>query len=201
MKKTFLIFSSLALVATTVVVPSCNNSKAKEKTITDEAGFTYTQPQAKHGEYLVAIMGCDDCHSPKVMGPRGPEVDSSRRLSGYRSGTKPAEVDTASLNSWVMFGMEFTNAVGPWGMSFTANLTSDPTGIGNWTLDNFTTAIRKGKYKGIENGRDLLPPMPWQQYRNLSDEDLRDIFAFLKSTKPVENRVPAPIAPNELNKK
>jgi len=201
MKKTIIILSSLAAVIAVAVNSSYSNSEAKQETITDEAGFSYTQQQAKHGEYLVAIMGCDDCHSPKVMGPRGPEIDSSRRLSGYRSGTKPAEVDTRSLNSWVMFGMEFTNAVGPWGMSFTANLTSDPTGIGNWTMDNFKTAIRKGKYKGIENGRDLLPPMPWQQYRNLSDEDVKDIFAFLKSTKPVENRVPAPIPPTELNKK
>jgi cytochrome c553 len=40
-----------------------------------------------------------------------------------------------------------------------------------------------------------MPPMPWQQYRNLSDEDMRDIFAFLKSTTPIKNLVPAYIPP------
>ena len=83
-------------------------------------------------------------------------------------------------------------------MSFSANLTSDPTGIGNWTEEQFFRAIREGKSKGLAESRPLMPPMPWQQYRNLKDEDLRAIFAFLKSTKPVENRVPGWKKWNEL---
>jgi len=43
-----------------------------------------------------------------------------------------------------------------------------------------------------------LPPMPWEMYRHFTDEDLRSIFAYLKSIKPVENAVPAPIPPNRL---
>lgn len=56
-------------------------------------------------------------------------------------------------------------------------------------------ALRKGKYKGLENARDLLPPMPWFNFSHLTDEDLKAMFAYLKSTKPVNNVVPPPIPP------
>lgn len=91
-----------------------------------------------------------------------------------------------------MFGPDLTNGAGPWGMSFAANLTSDETGIGNWSQAQFINSIRKGKFKGMDNGRDLLPPMPWYIYKNMTDEDLKSIYYFLKTTKPVENVVPAP---------
>jgi len=58
--------------------------------------------------------------------------------------------------------------------------------------------MTQGNYKGLENGRMLLPPMPWPNYRHLSDEELEAIFAYLQSTRPVKNVVPAPIAPNDL---
>ena len=77
--------------------------------------------------------------------------------------------------------------------SFAVNLTSYATGIGKWKEENFLRAIRDGKFKGLENGRSLLPPMPWFVYKNMTDEDLKAIFAYLKSTKPVVNAVPAPM--------
>jgi hypothetical protein len=97
-----------------------------------------------------------------------------------------------------MFGQHFTAAAGPWGVSFAANLTSDESGIGNWTEEQFFKAIREGKSKGMDNTRPLLPPMPWENFKNLTDDDLRAMFAYLKSTKPVRNVVPAPIPPTEL---
>jgi hypothetical protein len=100
----------------------------------------------------------------------------------------------------VLFNHNITAFVGPWGVSFAANLTSDETGIGNWTEAQFFKAIREGKYKGMDNTRPLLPPMPWNMYRNATDDDLRAIFTYLKSTAPVENRVPAPITPGQLAK-
>ena len=90
-----------------------------------------------------------------------------------------------------MFGSDFTSTLGPWGISFAANITSDATGIGNWKEEQFIKAIREGKSKGLEGNRSLLPPMPWFVYRNFSDVDLSAIFAYLKSTKPVKNIVPA----------
>jgi hypothetical protein len=50
----------------------------------------------------------------------------------------------------------------------------------------------------LKEARDLLPPMPWFVYRNLSDTDLRSIFAFLRTTKPVHNVVPGPKSLKEL---
>jgi hypothetical protein len=55
-----------------------------------------------------------------------------------------------------------------------------------------------GKHMGA--GRPILPPMPWQNLSQAIDEDLRTIFAYLKSLPPVKNAVPAPIPPDELGK-
>jgi hypothetical protein len=57
--------------------------------------------------------------------------------------------------------------------------------------------MKDGKYKGLENSRTLLPPMPWQGYSQMPDEDLKAIFAYLKSIKPVSNLVPMAIPPTE----
>ena len=95
-------------------------------------------------------------------------------------------------------GQDLTSAAGPWGVSFAANITSDETGIGYWTEEQFFTAIRKGKYKGLEGSRNLLPPMPWQVYSGMTDTDLKAIYEYLQTTKPVSNIVPAPIAPEDI---
>jgi hypothetical protein len=58
--------------------------------------------------------------------------------------------------------------------------------------------LRKGKWKGIEQNRSLMPPMPWQSFAQLKDQDIKAIFAYLKSTKPVKNLVPAWQPWNEL---
>lgn len=128
----------------------------------------------------------------------GPVPDPERLLSGHpQEDTLPA-IDKNVLGEWVLFNGSSTVAVGPWGATFAANLTSDATGIGNWTFEHFKTALTKGKYKGMENSRSLLPPMPWQNYVNMSDEDLKAVFAYLKSTKPVRNIVHAPISADDL---
>ena len=81
---------------------------------------------------------------------------------------------------------------GPWGVSYTANLTPDPeTGLGKWTERNFIDTIRSGRRLG--RGRPLLPPMPWPVYRNLNDQDLSAIFAFLQTIPAITNKVPNPV--------
>jgi hypothetical protein len=134
------------------------------------------------------------------MGPQGPEIDSSRMLSGHPANMPVDSVPKGALKSWILFNQNLTAFVGPWGTSFAANLTSDATGIGSWTEEQFFNAIRHGKYKGLQNARPLLPPMPWQMYRNASDEDLKAIFAYLKSTPPVQNNVPSNILPEQFSK-
>ena len=88
---------------------------------------------------------------------------------------------------------DLTAWVGPWGISFAANLTPDPTGFGSWTPEIFIQTIRTGKQAGV--GRPLLPPMPWMDYAQMTDADLRAVFAYLKSIPPVSNAVPAPVPP------
>lgn len=197
MKRIAIVMAAITVIAGTAIIVSCNGT-ANAKDNADANEDSFTPEQVKHGEYLVNIMGCDDCHSPKVFGPHGPEVDMSRRFSGHPADAKIPPVDTVQLKSWMYFAPDLTAAVGPWGVSFSANLTSDETGIGRWKLEQFKKAIREGKFMGLDGARPLLPPMPWTQYKNLTDDDLRDIFAFLKSTKPVKNLVPEPISPKDL---
>jgi hypothetical protein len=153
--------------------------------------------QLKRGEYLVNYGGCHDCHSPKVMTPNGPAPDKTRLLSGHPADAQlpplPAGVVGPAPNQWAAItNSEFTAWAGPWGTSFAANITPDnATGIGGWTADQFIKTMRTGKHLGI--GRPLLPPMPWFDIAVLNDADLKAIFAYLKSMKPIQNPVPAPM--------
>ena len=127
----------------------------------------------------------------------GPVPDTLRLLSGHPAEEQLAPFDKEILKLYVLFNMNNTAATGPWGTSFAANLTPDQTGIGSWTEDQFVRAMKEGKWKGLENSRNLLPPMPWQGYSQMPDEDLKAIFAYLKSIKPVNNLVPMAIPPVE----
>jgi hypothetical protein len=150
----------------------------------------------ERGAYLVRAMGCNDCHTPWKLGPRGPEPDMSRELSGHPADlVMPAAPKLSGPWTW-SGGVTNTAFAGPWGTSFTANLTPDPeTGLGKWTAETFIAALRTGRHEG--KGRPLLPPMPWPMIRNLTDEDLRAVFAYLQSVPPIRNRVPAPIDPED----
>lgn len=186
MKKKIIILS-VAAVSVLALLVACNGDKTSSKPI------AITQDSLiKRGDYLVRTMGCDDCHSPKAFGPKGPGIVEGKRLSGHQAGTKLGPIDPSVMkNGWVLFSMTGTAVVGPWGTSYAANITSDSTGIGMWTEEQFFRAIRKGLYKGLEGSRPLLPPMPWEVYKEMTDDDLRAIFAYLKSTDPVKNPVPA----------
>ena len=147
---------------------------------------------AARGEYLVAAMACNDCHTPWVMGANGPEPDMTRMLSGHPANMSlppPPEPNGPWIGS---FTASMTTWAGPWGISHTRNLTPDKeTGLGSWTEQQFVETIRNGRTQG--RGRQLLPPMPWQMYRNLSDADLKAIFAYLKTIPAISNKVPDPV--------
>lgn len=152
----------------------------------------------KRGDYLVTIAGCNDCHSPKIMTEMGPAPDPKRLMSGHPAEeTLPAITDKKMIapGQWALFSPSLTAAVGPWGTSFAANLTPDDTGIGNWTYAQFEKALREGKSKGMDGTRPLLPPMPWPNLVKMNDEDMKAIFAYLKSLPPVKNAVPNPLPP------
>jgi hypothetical protein len=196
MKKFAASIVALMLFGTVITIISCNN---QNETKAAAVGSTISKDSMiKRGEYLVTIMGCDDCHSPKKLGPNGPEPDMDRRFSGHPSNMPLGSFKQSALRSWVLFNQNTSAFVGPWGVSFAANLTSDETGIGSWSEKQFIKALREGKLKGMDNSRPLLPPMPWPNFGKASDEDLKAIFSFLKTTKPINNVVPSPIPPNAL---
>src|SRR5258705_9636895 len=189
MKKTLFILAAILTGVTSGLV-SCTSTSAKS-----EGNIVISQDSLiKRGSYLVNAIGCDDCHSPKKFGPGGSmEIDLEHRFSGHLGNDALGRPNkTVMKDGYVLFAMDLTSAVGPWGQSYSANISSDETGIGNWTEEQFFRALREGKSKGLKESRALLPPMPWFAYKNLSDPDIKSIFAFLKSTKPVENRVPGP---------
>jgi mono/diheme cytochrome c family protein len=142
------------------------------------------------GKYLVTIGGCNDCHTPLKMGPNGPEPDMDRMLSGHpASVTLPAA--PALQGGWLAVST-MTAWSGPWGTSYTRNLTPDKeTGLGAWTEQQFLDTIRNGRHQG--RGRQLLPPMPWQNYAQMTDSDLKAVFAYLRSIPPISNKVPDPV--------
>jgi hypothetical protein len=156
--------------------------------------------QIERGKYLVGITGCNDCHTPTVPGPSGaPVPDATRLLSGHPEGLPyptwtPADME--QRNAMALTGRMLTVWAGPWGVSFAANLTPDKaTGMGDWTEAAFIRMIRLGKHQGQPNGRDILPPMPVPDLKGATDEDLKAIFAYLRSIPPIKNQVPFPVPP------
>jgi hypothetical protein len=128
---------------------------------------TFASPE-KRGEYLVHLIGCQDCHTP-----------------------------VGADHNFVP-GMDFGGGQvfeGPWGKVASANLTPDPAGISYYDQTLFIRTIRTG-YVG---SRPLNQLMPWLIFRNMTDDDLSAIFAYLKTLKPVRHRVdnsmPATLCP------
>jgi hypothetical protein len=153
----------------------------------------------KRGHTLVLEWGCNTCHSPKVFTPEGQMQDPRRLMSGHPADSVHPEIpyELLGTDKWGgFFTLDLTSWAGYWGVSFAANLTPDKkTGIGNWTEQDFINTMKTGKRKGI--GRKILPPMPIHQLARLSEEDLKSIFAYLMSLKPVENKVPEYISPRD----
>jgi mono/diheme cytochrome c family protein len=149
----------------------------------------------KRGEYIVSTSACHDCHTPLVMGPSGPEPDMKRALSGHPQDIAIKAPATLSESWMAAFSSTMTAASGPWGVSFSANLTPDPdTGVlRDFTEQQFIQTLRTGRHQG--QGRPILPPMPWQVYGQMTDDDLKAVFAYLRQIPPVKNKVPAPIPP------
>jgi mono/diheme cytochrome c family protein len=179
-----------------LIFTRCNEApkavESADKSDTDvKTQFAGYESREKWGEHLVTIGGCGDCHTPKKMTERGPEQDSSLNLSGHPAGMPAPDVNRKEIEGKGLGVTQTLTAwVGPWGISYASNLTSDATGIGNWSEETFFTAIRHGKSKGVEANRPIMPPMPWASIAKMSDEELRAVFAYLKSTKPINNLVP-----------
>jgi hypothetical protein len=151
--------------------------------------------QVARGQYLVTTSGCHDCHTPLKLGANGPEPDMSRMLSGHPETLAMPPVPALLAGPWLVTSSATNTAwAGPWGVSFTANLTPDgDTGLGKWTVQHFKDTIRTGRHMG--RGRPVLPPMPIAAYKHFTEQDLEAIFAYLRTVPAIKNRVPEPWAP------
>ncbi len=157
----------------------------------------------KIGENLITVGGCNDCHTPKKFDANGMHFDSTRLLSGSPAGMPLPPFSTAALKhgNWIQMAPDVTAFVGPWGISYAANLTPDSaTGMGGWTKENFVGAMRTGQHMGLKGGRPIMPPMPWFNLAKLSDDDLSAIYAYLRSIPAITNKVKDPIVPDEAAK-
>ena len=175
-----------------VAIAACNQPPAAPETAVER------------GKMLVIGGACHDCHTPKKLGPKGPELDMDRMLSGHPEAIKiTTPYRPAAGSPWIMAATDDATAwSGPWGVSFPANLTPDTnTGLrsGVWTEELFIKALRTGKHMGT--ARDILPPMPWNVYGQLSDDDLKAIWAYLGTIPAINNHVPDPIEPAQAPSK
>ncbi len=192
-----------------VFIFSCNTDKSKSKEIQNDLREIRALREAEgqdlvaRGEYLVTVGGCNDCHSPKILRPGEMAIDSSKLFSGHPANSPfpPPDPKAAQPGNWIQMTPDVTSFAGPWGVSYAANLTPDSaTGIGAWTEDVFIKTLRTGKHLGQENGRHILPPMPWFNLAKMKTEDLQAIYAYLRSLPPINNRVPAPRSPEQLQR-
>lgn len=182
--------SSLKMLLRIALVVLASYARAGDPPVTGVSPDTLAR-----GKYLVSTSACHDCHTPWIMTDHGPGPDMSRALSGHPQDFVMPDPPKLPAGPWIAaFGATNTAWAGPWGVSFTANLTPDrETGLGKWTVRNFIETIRTGRHLG--RGREVLPPMPIPVYRNFTDEDLGAIFAYLQSVPAIRNRVPDPRPP------
>jgi mono/diheme cytochrome c family protein len=184
---------SVALIA--IVAFPCLSACGRQA-----AAASATPDVVKRGAYLAAFGGCNDCHTPKMLTPQGPVPDTTRALSGYPADAKvpPVPPSLLSPTGWAAASTaDLTAWAGPWGVAFAANLTPDSTGLARWTEETFIATMRTGRHLGV--GRPILPPMPWEGLGGLTDDDLKALFAYLKTVKPVHNVVPLPLPPADAH--
>lgn len=125
----------------------------------------------KLGEYLVNAAQCVDCHTPAT--PDGMPIKGYEFAGGFQ------------LN-------------GPWGKVATLNITPDASGISYYDEATFLNVIRTGHL--AKGGRKINTIMPWRFFRGMTDTDLKAVFAFLKTLKPVSHRVDNTEKPTKCKK-
>jgi mono/diheme cytochrome c family protein len=132
--------------------------------------------QARHGEYLVELLGCGTCHTDGAL-VGTPDLDKA--LAGSQT------------------GIAWSNPLGDKfpGIIYPPNITPDiETGIGSWSDQQIADAVRAGVGR---HGNRRMTVMPWQGYAKISEEDIEAITAYLRSIEPVSHKVPDEVAPGQ----
>ncbi|MEL6986724.1 MAG: diheme cytochrome c-553 [Bacteroidota bacterium] len=148
-----LLFCSFFIYNCTSDSKSNENDKTIVKTETKQDLIT-------RGAYLSSITGCDHCHTPKIMTDKGPVPDMDRWMMGHPENEAIPTINKSEIapGKWTLFLPSLTAAVGPWGVSYAANITPDDTGIGTWTYEQFKSQLQKVNIKAwiVENQLCLL---------------------------------------------
>jgi mono/diheme cytochrome c family protein len=161
--------AAIALVTGTAVLAAAALGLSRTAVAADADPKAAADASIARGKYLVAIMSCNDCHTPGTLYGA---PDAARFLAGSEMG-------------WA----------GPWGIAYAANLTPDSlTGLGRWSASEISKAIRTGNRP---DGRQLSAAMPWLNFSNLTDDDALAIANYLKTLRPVKHAVPRPLKPGE----
>lgn len=190
----------IALTFLAVALAACTEKKETKPApapLQDAPATVAKQEQVKRGQYLITVSGCHDCHTPMKfdaqLGMPVPQMD--RALSGHPVGA-PDPVGEPGKGDNAVIGPTFTAFKLPFGVVYAQNLTPDAeTGLGLWSEDDFLRAVRTGKHRGAEAGRPILPPMPWRNVQQMSDADIKAIFAYLQTIPAIKNQVPEPKVP------
>ncbi len=131
--------------------------------------------QVTRGMYLVAAIGCSDCHTP---GRPDGSPDLERFLGGGDRGFP--------VSGEVVFPVPGSDVIAP-------NLTPDvETGLGSWTRAQIVTVLTTGRRP---DGRMLSQLMPWKHVFEFTKADANAIAAYLQSLPPVKHAVPRPSTP------
>ncbi len=147
------------------------------------------EDMVKRGKYLVdAVAACGYCHTPRA----GSEYDMKMYLAGHPSESLYPRHNFSMMQQdiFLLTSSKLSAFSGPFGTSFASNLTPDKeTGLGEWTEKMFIEAMRTGKHQGNPDNRSIFPPMPTKHYAQMTDDDLKAIWAYLQSIEPVKNDV------------
>lgn len=180
-QKKFYVILGLFLILTVTAGSSLYAEKEKDNNLTVEMGKLLTEE-----------FGCVDCHTPKIMRNNYLINDPDRLFSGHPEDKIlpqfPPEI--IGPDKWRgLFTDSMTAWGGPWGISYSANLTPDnETGIGKLSEKNFVSVLSLGIHSGMN--RKLMQPMPWKETSALREEDLNAIYVYLRTVEPIKNKVP-----------
>ncbi|SFH98312.1 c-type cytochrome [Albimonas pacifica] len=117
------------------------------------------------GEYLLRIMDCGGCHTPR-------------------------DAQGAPREDAALGGGDIGFAMPGYGVVWPPNLTPDATGLGGWSDAEIAEALTTGRRP---DGRALAPVMPWPSYAVLSEADLSALIAALRALPPVAHATPEPV--------
>ena len=180
MHRNFFIFCATLLFVGTIIALSINSVESQSDMV-------------QRGKYLVDTVGaCGHCHTPRA----GAEYNMNMYLAGHPANAPYPRYNFSMMQQgiFILTSTQMTAFSGPFGTSFSSNLTPDKeTGLGEWTEKMFIQAMRTGLHQGIEGNRKIFPPMPTKHYAQMNDEDLKAIWAYLRTIKPVKNEVSSPL--------